>query len=114
MKEEKLQTITNIFNQSEIRSVWDNEKEDYYFSVDDVILALTDSKRPRKYWNDLKIKLEEEASQLFDKIRQLKLKSKDGKYYFQDMLDTVVDDWVVEVSKPIKTGKGKEELVRDF
>ena len=56
----KLGTISNLFQGSEIRSIWDGEKEDYYFSVVDVIGALTESKRPRKYWNDLKKKLENE------------------------------------------------------
>lgn len=49
MKENKLQTISNLFEGNEIRSVWNSEKEDYYFSVVDVISALTDSKEPRKY-----------------------------------------------------------------
>ena len=50
----KLATITNLFEGKEIRSVWDAEKEDYYFSVVDVIGALTESERARKYWNDIK------------------------------------------------------------
>ena len=89
MKEEKLKTITNLFEGSEIRSIWDSEKEDYYFSVVDVIGALTDSKRSRKYWNDLKVNLKNEGSQLSEKIGQLKMKSiKDGKMYLTDVLDT--------------------------
>ena len=84
----KLETIINLFEEKEIRSIWNSEKEDYYFSVVDVISALTDSPRPRKYWNDLKIKLLDEESQLSANIGQLKLKSKDGKYYMQDVLDT--------------------------
>lgn len=88
MKENKLKTITNLFENSEIRSIWDSEKEDYYFSVVDVISALTNSERPRKYWNDLKIKLNNEGSQLSEKIGQLKLKSTDGKFYNTDVLDT--------------------------
>lgn len=89
MKEQKLKTIYNLFQGSEIRSIWDKEKEDYYFSVVDVIEALTDSPRPRKYWNDLKTSLEEEGSQLSEKIGQLKMKSKkDGKNYLTDVLDT--------------------------
>ena len=47
----KLETISNLFEGKEIRSIWDSEKEDYYFSVVDVISALTESPRPRKYWN---------------------------------------------------------------
>lgn len=48
----KLDTITNLFEGKEIRSVWDAEKEEYYFSVVDVISALTDSRIPRNYWSD--------------------------------------------------------------
>ena len=60
----KLETISNLFEDKEIRSIWDSEKEDYYFSVVDVISALTESPRPRKYWNALKTKLDNEGSQL--------------------------------------------------
>ena len=88
MKNNKLETISNLFEGKEIRSVWDAEKEEYYFSVVDVIGALTKSGRARKYWNDLKTKLNQEGSQLSEKIGQLKMQSKDGKYYNQDVLDT--------------------------
>ncbi len=84
----KLETISNIFEDMEIRSIWDSDKEEYFFSVVDVIVALTKSDRPRKYWNDLKKKLENEGSELSERIGQLKLKSKDGKFYSQDVLDT--------------------------
>ena len=85
----KLETISNLFEGKEIRSIWDNEKEDYYFSVVDVIGVLTESPRPRKYWNALKTKLDNEGSQLSSKLGQLKLKSqKDGKSYLTDVLDT--------------------------
>ena len=77
MKSEKLETISNLFEGSEIRSIWDSEKEDYYFSVIDVIKALTDSINPNDYWYKLKIRMtEEEKSELSTKCRQLKLKSK--------------------------------------
>ena len=88
MENSKLQTISKLFEDSEIRSVWDSEKEEYYFSVVDVVGALTESNRARKYWNDLKVKLNQEGSQLSEKIGQLKLKSKDGKFYNTDVLDT--------------------------
>ena len=85
----KLETISNLFEGKEIRSIWDSEKEDYFFSVVDVITALTESKIPKRYWTDLKRKLESEGSQLYEKIVQLKLKSqKDGKSYLTDVLDT--------------------------
>ena len=88
MKNNKLQTIANLFEGNTIRSIWDANKEDYYFSVVDVIIALTKSPRARKYWNDLKLKLMQEGSKLSEKIGQLKMKAKDGKYYLTDVLDT--------------------------
>ena len=87
--ENKLETITNLFQENEIRSVWDSEKEDYYFSVVDVIGALTNSNVPKRYWIDLKKKLIDEGSQLYENIVQLRMKSmKDGKKYLTDTLDT--------------------------
>ena len=89
MNESKLKTISNLFEGKEIRSIWDSEKEDYYFSVVDVIGALTESKIPKRYWTDLKRKLVNEGSKLYENIVQLKLKfQKDGKNYLTDVLDT--------------------------
>ncbi len=88
MNENKLKAITNLFEGNEIRSVWDSEKEDYYFSVVDVISTLTESNDPRKYWSVLKLRLKKEGSELTTNCSQLKLKSSDGKYYNQDVLDT--------------------------
>ena len=89
MDSSKLETISNLFEGKEIRSIWDSEKEEYFFSVVDVVGALTDSKIPRNYWSDLKRKLKQEGSELHENIVQLKLKSsKDGKSYLTDTLDT--------------------------
>ena len=88
MKDNKLETITNLFEGREIRSIWDSEKEDYYFSVVDVVSALTNSPEPRKYWSVMKNRLKKEGSELTTVCSQLKLKSSDGKYYNQDVLDT--------------------------
>ena len=88
MENSKLQTISKLFEDSEIRSVWDSEKEEYYFSVVDVVGALTESKEPRKYWSVLKLRLKKEGSELPTNCSQLKLRSLDGKYYSQDVLDT--------------------------
>lgn len=74
MENNKLKTISNLFEDSEIRSVWDSEKEEYYFSVVDVVGALTNSNIPRNYWSDLKRKLKQEGSQLHENIVQLKMK----------------------------------------
>ena len=85
----KLETISNLFEGKEIRSIWNSEEEEYYFSVVDVIGALTDSVRVSKYWSDLKKQLIKEGSDLSENIGQLKMKSlKDGKMYLTDILDT--------------------------
>ncbi len=89
MDNNKLETISNLFEGSEIRSIWDSEKEEYYFSVVDVIEALTESKDAKDYWYRLKKRMtEEEKSEISTKCRQLKLKSTDGKFYSTDTLDT--------------------------
>lgn len=74
-----------LFQSQQIRSHWDAEQELWYFSVIDIIQVLTGSERPRKYWNDLKKKLQQEGSQLSDKIGQLKMPSSDGKSYLTDV-----------------------------
>ena len=84
----RLETLSNLFEGTEIRSVWDSEKEDYYFSVVDVIGVLTESSRARKYWSDLKNKLKNEGSELSENVGQLKMKAKDGKVYATDVLNT--------------------------
>ena len=68
-----------IFEDKKIRTVWDDKTEEWYFSVIDVIEALTDTTNPRRYWSDLKIKLSKEGSQLYDSIVQLKMPAPDGK-----------------------------------
>ena len=88
MKENKLETITNLFENSTIRSIWNEEKEEYYFSVVDVIEALTDANIPRNYWSDLKRKLKQEGSELHENIVQLKMKAQDGKLRQTDTLDS--------------------------
>ena len=84
----KLETISNLFEGNEIRSVWDAEKGEYYFSIVDVIRALTDSKEPRKYWSVLKNRLKKEGSELTTKCSQLKMEAPDGKIRLRDALDT--------------------------
>ena len=89
MDKNKLETISNLFEGKEIRSIWNSEKGDYYFSVIDVISVLTNSNIPRNYWSDLKRKLKQEGSELHENIVQLKMKStKEGKNYLTDTLDT--------------------------
>lgn len=77
-----------MFEGSQIRSVWDNEREEWYFSVVDVIVSLTESNNPRDYWYRVKKRMsEEERSELSTICRQLKLKSTDGKSYKTDVAD---------------------------
>lgn len=80
--------VIKLFDTKQIRIVWDSEAEKYYFSVVDVIQVLTESDRPRKYWSDLKRRLEAEGSELSAKIGQLKMRSSDGKKYLTDVADT--------------------------
>ena len=86
----QIETITNLFNGNEIRSVWDSEREEYYFSVIDVISALTnnDYQKSRNYWKWLKNKLNSEGSELVSNTNQLKMKANDGKLRITDVLDT--------------------------
>lgn len=77
-----------MFEGSQIRSVWDNEREEWYFSVVDVIGSLTESNNARDYWYRVKKRMsEEERSELSTFCRQLKLKSTDGKSYKTDVAD---------------------------
>jgi len=77
-----------LFENKKVRSIWDAEKSEWFFSVVDVCGALSGSVQPRKYWNDLKTKLKAEGSELSEKIGQLKLPAEDGKMRETDVLDT--------------------------
>lgn len=81
-------TAIKIFESKKIRSVWNEEEEKWYFSIIDVIEVLTESDRPRKYWNDLKSKLNKEGSEMSEKIGQLKLQAGDGKMRLSDVANT--------------------------
>ena len=67
------ETTIKLFEQKQVRSIWNDEEEKWYFSIIDVIEVLSDTDRPRKYWSDLKSKLQKEGSPLSDKIGQRKL-----------------------------------------
>jgi len=82
------ETAIKLFEQKQIRSIWREDNEKWYFSIIDVIEVLTGTDRPRKYWNDLKAKLRKEGSELSDKIGQLKLIAEDGKLRKTDVADT--------------------------
>ena len=82
------QNEIQLFDGKQVRYVWNEEQEKYFFSVVDVIQVLTDSTTPRRYWSDLKRKLEAEGSEVYEKIVQLKLPAPDGKLRLTDVADT--------------------------
>lgn len=78
-----------LFEDSQIRTAWDGEKEEWYFSIVDVVGVLTESPNPNNYWKVLKKRLKDEGNQSVTTCNQLKLKSpKDGKHYLTDVADT--------------------------
>ena len=77
-----------VFEGKKIRRHWDEKSEKWYFAITDIIEVLTQTYRPRKYWNDLKAKLKSEGSEVSEKIGQLKMQAVDGKFYLTDAADT--------------------------
>jgi len=82
------ETVIKLFSDKQVRCQWDKEQEKWYFSIVDIIEVLTESERPRKYWDDLKRKLLVEGSEVSEKIGQLKLLAPDGKMRQTDVADT--------------------------
>ena len=82
------ETSVKIFESRQVRSLWDEEEEKWYFSIIDIIEILTASPNPRKYWSVLKTRLKKEGSQLATNCSQLKMQSADGKFYLTDVADT--------------------------
>ncbi len=81
------ETAVKLFEQKQVRSVWNEEEEQWYFSIVDVIAVLTESSVLKRYWTDLKKKLTKEGSQLYENIVQLKFAAADGKKYATDCLN---------------------------
>ena len=82
------QNAIKVFEEKKVRTLWDSETEEWYFSVVDVVAVLTDSPNPRKYWSVLKTRLKKEGSELATNCSQLKMLSSDGKYYKTDVATT--------------------------
>jgi hypothetical protein len=82
------ETAIKLFEEKQVRSVWDAEQEKWFISIVDVVAVLTESPNPRKYWSVLKTRLRAEGSQLTTICSQLKLQSSDGKFYLTDVADT--------------------------
>ena len=77
-----------LFEDRKVRAIWDDEQEEWYFSIVDVISILTDSPNPRKYWSVLKTRLKREGSELTTNCSQLKMQAADGKKYLTDVANT--------------------------
>ncbi len=77
-----------LFEERKVRAIWDDEQEEWYFSIVDVISILTDSPNPRKYWSVLKTRLKKEGSELTTNCSQLKMQAADGKKYLTDVANT--------------------------
>jgi len=77
-----------LFKSTEIRTLWNKEEQEWYFSVVDVVGVLSESKSPKRYWSDLKIKIKEESNQQYENIVRLKLKAADGKMRLTDVANT--------------------------
>ena len=125
-----------LFDDKKVRTIWDDEQEKWYFSIVDVIEALTDSPRARKYWNALKTKLINEGSQLSQRMGQLTalcrwenvfngcsrfrttfpvnpIYLKDG-IQFATLTDIIPETWAGKTTKEFKQYKGlKKENLRD-
>lgn len=104
-----------IFENQPVRRIWDEKKEKWYFSVVDIISVLTESPRPRKYWNALKTNLREEGSELSQNLGQLKLESADGKKYLTDVADVrtilrLIQSIPSKKAEPIKLWLARVEL----
>jgi len=82
------ETAIRLFQDKRVRVHWNNDQERWYFSIIDVIAVLTESPRPRKYWNALKTKLKDEGSEVSHKLGQLKMEASDGKMRVTDVADT--------------------------
>ena len=107
MNKEKLYLINKLFNNKEIRTVWDKNEEKYYISVVDIVGELSESVDGRKYWNKLKQRLKEEGNEMVTKCHQLKLKAKDGKYRDTDVVDVegmfrIIESVPSKNAEPIK------------
>ncbi len=106
----KKQTAIKLFEQNEVRTHWDDDAEKWYFSIVDVIRVLMESPRPRKYWNALKTKLNDEGSELSQNLGQLKMQSSDGKFYKTDVADVAREQLEKNTGKKVISSLNAIEL----
>ncbi|MBL0262389.1 MAG: Bro-N domain-containing protein [Leptospiraceae bacterium] len=84
----KKETSIQFFEEKQVRSVWNEDEEKWYFSIVDIIAVLSGSPNPNNYWKVLKHRMNKEGSELVTNCNQLKMKSSDGKFYKTDVADT--------------------------
>ncbi len=96
-----------FYKDQEVRVFWDEDNSKWWFSVVDIVWILSESDRPRKYWSDLKLKLESEESELSAKIGHLKMMAPDGKFRLTDVLD---GDGIILLAKNFPNHKGSDFL----
>lgn len=87
MNQDRMYLVNKLFNNEEIRTVWDKEKEKYFISVVDLVGVLSESDNPQTYWRVLKKRLKDEGNETVTNCNALKLKAKDGKYRLTDVVD---------------------------
>jgi len=122
MKESKMHLMNKIFNNEEIRTVWDREEEKYYISVVDIVGVLSKSKDKQSYWRKLKQRLREEGNETVTNCHALKLKAQDGKYRMTDVVDIegmfrIIESIPSKNAEPIKqwlASLGKERIDEVF
>ncbi|MBO7337348.1 MAG: cell filamentation protein Fic, partial [Paludibacteraceae bacterium] len=96
-----------FFNDREVRAIWDDEKSQWWFSVLDIVGAITESPNPRKYWSVLKTRLKKSGNELTTRCSQLKLTASDGKKYATDCF---AQDDIQELAKVIPSKKSQDFL----
>lgn len=122
MNEKQLNLINKMFNNDNIRTIWDNEKEKYYISIVDIVGILSESNNPSAYWRKLKQRLKTEGNETVTNCHTLKLKAKDGKYRNTDVCDIegmfrVIESVPSKKAEPIKkwlAKLGKERINEIF
>ena len=115
MKQDKMHLINKIFNNEEIRTVWDKDEEKYYISVVDIVRVLSESSNPQTYWRVMKKRLKDEGNQTVTNCNALKLKAQDGKYRLTDVVDIegmfrIIESIPSKNAEPIKQTKSSRYL----
>ena len=104
------QNAIKVFEEKKVRTVWDSDKEEWYFSIVDVVAVLTDSPNPRNYWKVPKHRLVKEGNESVTNCNQLKMLSSDGKYYKTDVATT---EQLFQLIRARKRGKKTFKNERD-